>query len=242
MKSQVVQTENMNSLQTAFARLGDRSQDIPRMGLVFGFAGAGKTTATARTAVSAGALYLRCSPVWTPSGVLDDLAKELRVNTYRRNQATLRAVVDVLDQSRRAVFLDDCDQLFVCNEPLKLFESIRYIHDQANVPLLFVGQETFESKIRRWEQPQRRISEIIEFKPLSLDDAAAIAQARCEVEVTEDLLAQLHKECDGSCGRIVVGLSAIEKLGRQQEIKRVDLDLWKQSGLRFFLQMQRLRS
>jgi hypothetical protein len=88
----------------------------------------------------------------------------------------------------------------------------------------------------------RRISEIVEFKPLSLDDTAAIAQARCEVQIAEDLLHHLHSESGGSCGRVVVGLSSIETLGSQRGLSVVDLDVWQQSGRRFFLQMKRRRS
>jgi DNA transposition AAA+ family ATPase len=236
MKEEIVTTENITTLKAAFQRLCDQRQDIPRMLLLHGFAGAGKTTATGRIAISSGSVFLRCSPVWTPSGLLDDLSEQLRVTGGRRNQERLRRIVDIFDNSKRALFLDDCDQLFTCNEPLRLFETLRYIHDEANIPMVLAGQERIESKLRRLgEQHMRRFSEFVEFKALSLDDAAEIALTRCEVEVGQDLISHLHREAEGSCGRIVLALNNIEKLGVEQGLSSVSLEVWKQSGRRLFL-------
>lgn len=209
--------------------------DIPRMAVIHGFAGAGKTTATGWLAVKHNALFFRSWPVWTPSSLLKEMTDALKLDVGRTNAERLNAIITVLRNSNRPVFFDDCDQLFLCNDPHKLFEIIRLIHDQTDSQVIFVGQEKFAPKLRRWEQLASRISEHVEFTPLSLKDASAIAVARCEVEVAPDLMGHLHQQSGGRARRVVVGLSAIEAYAQEQGIDRVDLARWQQSDRKFFL-------
>lgn len=238
MKNAIVNTDNLSQLQSAFDRLSNSVADIPRMAVIHGFAGAGKTTGTGWIAVKHNGIFLRTSPVWTPSALLEALADELRLECGRRNHERLSAIVAVLQQNHRPVFLDDCDQLFLCNDPHKLFEMIRFIHDQSGCPVALVGQERFAAKLARWEQLARRISENVQFAVLSPEDGRAIADERCEVRVSDDLLADLYQASKGSCGRLVIGLSAIEAYARERGQDGLTLAEWKISDRRYFSDMQ----
>jgi DNA transposition AAA+ family ATPase len=234
MRHITVPISNVTRLEESFAFVRDNPFNLPRMMLVYGFAGAGKTTATSWLAIQVGAMFLRTSPVWTPSSMLAAIVKELNLFCEKGNEARMEAIVENLIITQRPIFLDDCDQLFNCNQPAKLFEMLRYIHDQANVPMVMVGMDKFSGRIGRWEQLARRVSEHVEFLPLAEEDVAQIINYCLEVSVEPQLQKLIHHESKGSCGRVLVALSQVEAFAKRRNLGTVTLMQWESSGRTFF--------
>lgn len=244
MKNITVNTNNLLRLQSAYADIVGIVGDDPRMAICHGFAGAGKTTGIRKLAIEHGDIFLRASCTWTPSALLGDIATELRLECGRSRASRLRGIKEAMDANPRTIFLDDADQLFNVGSKqavLVLFETLREIHDEAQVPIFFVGMENFAARVRQWEQVARRVVENLEFQPLSIDDAALVARQRCEVAVEPALIELLHEHSGGSCGRITNGLRAIERYGKQLELDPVTLKAWRSSGRKFYLDLVRTK-
>ncbi|MGD1939868.1 MAG: AAA family ATPase [Leptolyngbyaceae cyanobacterium] len=244
MKNIIVKTANLTRLKDSYDEITSIVGDDPRMAVLHGFAGAGKTTGVRQLALQHGDLFLRASCTWTPTALLGDLAHELRLECGRSRSHRLRAIKEAMDINPRTLFLDDADQLFNVGsrqQVLVLFETLREIHDEAQMPIFFVGMENFAPRLREWEQLARRVVDQIEFEPLDLIDAIAIARQRCEVVIADDLIEELHTHSGGSCGRITNGLRAIERYGKQCEIDPVTLSDWKASDRKFYLDLAKVK-
>jgi hypothetical protein len=74
--------------------------------------------------------------------------------------------------------------------------------------------ELIRAKIARWPQLNRRITQVVEFAPLSMADARTLADTCCEVAIADDLLAELHRVAGGSAGYMTNGLARIEYYGK----------------------------
>lgn len=212
----------MKALMLGFEELQHRTAGTPGMGLIHGFTGAGKTTATCWLISHHNAVYVRALALWSAQSMLQVICREIGIDYQGSPSRILPQVIERFALTGRALFVDEADYLF--HNP-RLLETLRDIHDQTLCPVVLIGMEGIDRKILRHKQLARRISQWIEFKPLDLEDLAKVAAATCPVEVAPDLLALLHRDSKGSVGLAVVGLAQIARVGRGQD-KAVDLDLW----------------
>ena len=87
--------------------------------------------------------------------------------------------------------------------------------------------------LQRCGRLARRITSWVEFKGIDLEDSRIVADTLCEVRVADDLIAHLHKEAKANIGRIVVGLSRIERVGLTSGVETVSLADWRDRPLFF---------
>jgi DNA transposition AAA+ family ATPase len=113
---------------------------------------------------------------------------------------------------------------------MRMLECLRDIHDAAMVPVMLVGMEGFEDKVRSRPQFYGRISQKVEFSPLNLEDTALVAASLCEVSIAPDLLEQIHKETKGSIRLIVVALCRLETFAKGNRITTLDAAGWGRKG------------
>jgi len=234
MRSTVSQTENLQRLQAAYGQLWDTPAQVEKFGLVYGESGLGKTTATNWLSLNNNGIFLRATPLWTPNVMLRRMTIEVGKEPKNRNQDMLEGLQESLNLHRRPIFIDEADMLFQTNNPSRLLETLRSIYDIAGCPVVLVGMELIKQKIARWPQLNRRITQVVEFAPLSLADAARLAEDCCEVKLAEDLLVELHRQAGGSAGYLVNGLTKVEYYGRSFK-GPVTLANWESVNEKFFL-------
>lgn len=234
MKNIVVQTKNVSRLIAAHAALKESGYQLPKIGLVHGLAGAGKTTAIAHLSQTEGGCFVRATAVWTPKAMLQAILRELeREDIAGNNQTKLDEVIKRLAIMNQPLFVDEADYLF--QRPATL-DILRDIHDQAGVPLFLIGMERISRKVNSRELVASRVAQEIKFSPLDLADTRLVADTLCDLELSDDLLADLHQRAQGSIRRITVGLSVIEGFGRQMGLHSIDLEAWKSAGRPYFLE------
>ena len=236
MHSQLAIVKNVINLQNAHDALESRAPGIPGMGLVYGFTGAGKTTAIAWLVTQCNGVYVRAGATWTPTSMLGSIMKELGADPLGRAAPMVDFIVNELAVNRRSLFLDEADYL---TGNLKMLETMRDIHDLSQTPVMLIGMEGIDQKLIHRKQLSRRISHWVKFLPADLDDAAILAETTCEVQIEDDLLAYLHKESKGSIGLMTIGLSRIEAFAKAQELTTIDLATWGKRQL--FLSHPKLR-
>lgn len=233
MLYKTVPVSNVTRLTQAFGRLQKMPQGAPRIGLVHGRSGAGKTTGITWLAVGQNGVFVTASPQWTSSTMLKAIVRELGLDMVGSNQDLLDRIVGSLQSSRRPIFIDEADFLM---SSAKLLETLRWIHDMANVPLLMVGMEKIARKVSAREQLARRVAEEIQFDPMEMTDARQVADTLVGLRIEDDLLTSLHDAAKGGIGRLCVGLGAIEHYGMSRGYSSIDLPTWKTSNRRFFLE------
>lgn len=224
MRNQMAIVKNVVALQDAYESLRNRDQGVPGMGLVFGFTGAGKTTAIAWLVNRTNGVYVRANATWTPNAMLGAVMTELGSSPLHNGGAAMvNHIVQQLALSSRPLFVDEADYLF---SNVKMVETLRDIHDMSGMPVVMVGMEGIERRLVHRLQLARRVSQWVEFQSADLDDTKTLAKTVCEVDIAPDLLEHLHEETKGSVGLMVVGLARIESLAKSNNWKRVDANQW----------------
>lgn len=231
MKNKLAVTKNVAALQMAYEALAGRDSGVPGMGLVHGYTGAGKTTAITWLVNRTRGVYVRANATWTASAMLGRMMTELGAEPLHRGGAAMvEHITHNLASEQRPLFVDEADYLV---RDLKMLETLRDIHDISGMPVVLIGMDKIDLKLKSRQQLMRRISQWVEFLPSDEDDARILCDTVCEVEIAPDLLELLHREAKGSVGLMVVGLSRIEALARANGWTAVDATKW--ADRKFFL-------
>ncbi len=223
MRNKLAPTKNVASLQIAFEALATRDRGVPGMGLVYGYTGAGKTSAITALVNKTQGVYVRATSQWTPTAMLTTIMRELKADPLHRRQAMLDFITERLSATQRPLFVDEADYL---SRHTEMLECLRDMHDLSGAPVVLIGMAHIEKRLVHKKQLTRRISHWVEFLPSDLEDARTLATTVCEVAIDDELLAQLHAEAKGSIGNMVVGMARIEVLAKANGWKSVSAEKW----------------
>jgi len=208
MKIKFVRTENVNRLVAALAELVRRGPGVPGLALVHGHQGYGKTVATEWWAVQQGAVYLRAQAAWTVPWLLMDLAASLGLAPEHISRNNFRLVIRELRQRPRPVLLDEADYLV---RDRRLLDTVRDLYDAAGAPIVLVGMAGVrEAVARRSPQFWSRVSQEVEFQPLTVEDTRLIAWELCDLELPAEAARRLVRETEGNIRKTVVLLHHLE--------------------------------
>lgn len=107
------------------------------IGLIYGFAGSGKTTALkefARTNPNVVLIEATCHT--SAKVLLEDLCEALKIDATGELSTKLKAVARFLKSSDKVIMVDEAEHL-----PLKALEDLRRIYDFSRTPLILCGTE-----------------------------------------------------------------------------------------------------
>ena len=233
MKNLLAQTENRRKLSTAYQNLLFQPDLLSvRMALVTGGSGFGKTKGVADLAANEkiAGIYISCSPNESPKSLLEQICIELDIEPAHRIITMQNLVIDRLKRFEQSLFVDEINALFdlssrgIPQKALAVLETLRHIHDKAGYPIILVGTDLVRKRLEIHEQLCRRISQRIEFTPMSQKDAQAVVETCCDVSLDEETINDAYLSCQGSIGRFVVLLSEIERYCRIQRLPGMNID------------------
>jgi len=230
MRHELAKTKNVRRFIGAVSELRNRPMGVEGMGLLWGEPGEGKTTIVAYAANTMDGIFLRANACWTVTSMLSSLLTELGGVPRKRRAAMLDDIARKLMDQERVIFVDEADYLFRQKEML---DSLRDIYDLTGTPVIFIGMEDIARQVQESGRFARRITQWIEFKGVDLDDARVLADTVCECGVADDLLVHVHREAKANVGRMVVGLSRVERLARTNGLETVSKADWNDRPLYF---------
>jgi DNA transposition AAA+ family ATPase len=222
------QLTNMSLGLRTYIDCAEAAVGLPRIGLLYGPSGYGKSVAMAFTAQRTEAAYLEAKSIWTQLSLLEAIAAEIGIVALARSAPRiLQQIIDQLNLTPAALIIDEMDHLVRKQH----VEIIRDIHDATGVPILLVGEESLPAKLKAWERFHNRILVQTPAQPATPDDARKLRDHYCpRVEIADDLVAAIVKACGGVTRRIVTNLVKAERLGVEEGAAAIDLDWWGNRG------------
>ncbi len=226
MRHRMAMTKNMRRFLGAVDDLLHRPQGTEGMGLLWGKPGEGKTTSIGYVVNALNGVYIRALSSWTVTSLLGKLCEELGGKRMLRRADMVEFIAEQLRDKPRPIFVDEADHLFDKPKKFEMPEALRDIYDITGCPVILVGMEDIARTVQAHGRFARRITQWVEFTGIDLDDSRIVARELCEVELADDLLAYLNDEAKGNIGRMIVGLTRIERMAKASDLAVVTLDQW----------------
>lgn len=233
---------NLTLVRSALEELTGRAGGLPSLGVLYGPAGYGKSTALLAVANATRAYYIQMRSVWNAKALMQKILIEMSLPTKvvrTRKSKTGEGetafgrdltVAEMLDQvgaqlatSHRPLIIDEFDY---CVSGAGMVELVRDIHEISQAPIILSGEEHLPLKLQRWERFHGRVLSWVPAAPVSLEDARELAPLYCSVPCADDFLQLLVDKSGGSVRRVCVNLSSAEQKAAAEGWRRIDRKAW----------------
>lgn len=220
MKKVFAKTSNVTRFVAAVNRLSNCGERIPKMMLMYGRYGTGRTeTAYWYIAQNPDAIYIRSLSNMTSRWLLASIIGELGEEPYGQISKLWEQLNSLLLEKKRILFFDEIDYLA---RDSRVIETLRDIHDVTGTPIVFIGMEHAEKKLMRYKHLFDRFSEILKFEELNESDLSTVADTLCEVKITDDAIKYLYNEREVRRFRpLITAIYKAEGIARANTLKEV---------------------
>ena len=191
MNKMFVKTQNVKNLIGLVENLINKPKNIPKMGLVYGEPGLGKSQTALWLACKYDGIYLRASNLMTGRWLLEEMVKELDEIPRFLTSDNFNIVVKKLKQNPQIIFIDEIDYLM---NNYKTIETLRDIHDETGCPIIFIGMGLAHRKLERYKHLYDRFSEILKFETFGVDDLSQIIGKLSDITFTPDAIEYIHSK------------------------------------------------
>jgi len=228
MRAKVAPVKNIARFAEALESVTLAGHSDERMVLVHGATGVGKSTALAYFMNRFNAIWVEASPAWSLTSMLRAILNGIGQQPRARAAEMEEQIIQEMGAHGRPLFIDELDYIFLPGQQtsLRMLESLHSIHDKSRMPVVMVGMDKIDRKIKVREQIARRVFQWVEFNDLDREDARTAADSLCEVHIEDDLLDALFHATSGRMGRMRLGLAQIERRAKANSWDRVDTAKW----------------
>ena len=216
------QVSNVMALLAGFTRVKHRGAQEASILLVTGQPGLGKTEAMRWFVTQEKhAVYIRAKSGWTRHWFLSDLLVELGYAPQRLTEDMFKQAKEALALRQPTLVIDEVEHALMDH---RVLEAIRDLVDLLCIPVVLVGMGEVRAKLIKHPQIWSRIATVVEFGPITLDDVHAAAKTLLDgVVLQPDLLAELHRQCDGRMRLLLNGLRTCERMTETAKVRSLAL-------------------
>jgi DNA transposition AAA+ family ATPase len=212
-----VKTRNVKNFIWLVENLTNKPSNIPKMGLVYGEPGLGKSQTALWLAAKYDGIYLRCTNLMTSRWLLQELVKELDEIPRYLTSDNFDLCVQKLSQNSQIIVIDEIDYLM---NDTKTIETLRDIHDKINCPIIFVGMGLAHKKLERYKHLYDRFSEIVKYETFNVSDVKQIVEELSEISFIADAVEILHKK-HNRFRQIVQAINQFELIAKENNLTEI---------------------
>ena len=224
MKKIFVKTNNVKNFIGLVENLINKPKNIPKMGLVYGEPGLGKSQTALWLACKYNGIYLRASNLMTGRWLLEEIVNELGEIPRFLTSDNFNIVVKKLKQNPQIIFIDEIDYLM---NNYKTIETLRDIHDETGCPIIFVGMGLAHRKLERYKHLYDRFSEILKFETFGVNDLSQIIGQLSEITFTLDTVEYIHVKYN-RFRQIVQLINQIETIAKDNNFTEITKEISEQ--------------
>lgn len=218
-----VKTTNVKNFIGLVENLINKPKNIPKMGLIYGEPGLGKSQTALWLACKYDAIYLRATNLMTGRWLLEEIAKEMDEIPRYLTSDNFNLIVQKLKQKPQLIIVDEIDYLM---NNLKTIEILRDIHDKTDCPIIFIGMGLAHKKLEKYKHLYDRFSEIVKFETFGVNDISQIINQLAEIKFTTDSIEYIHKKYN-RFRQIVQLINQLEIIAKDNNLTEINLDIIK---------------
>ena len=219
-----VKTQNVKNFIGLVENLISKPKNIPKIGLVYGEPGLGKSQTALWLACKYDGVYLRASNLMTGRWLLEEMVKELDEIPRFLTSDNFNIVVKKLKQNPQVFFIDEIDYLM---NNYKTIETLRDIHDETNCPIIFIGMSLAHRKLERYKHLYDRFSEILKFEIFGVNDLSQIFGQLSEIPFTPDVIEYIHSKYN-RFRQIVQLINQMETFAKDNNLTEITKEIMEQ--------------
>ena len=217
MKRTFIRTKNVKRFVSLMEELQKLPPNIPKLALVYGEHGLGKSQTIQWWADKNDSVYIRANQGMTSRWLLSEIAEELGEEPYWHAQETFELIENHLRNKPKTIIVDEVDYLIEKNT----VETLRDLHDRTSCPIVLVGMGMADKKLARYPHLCDRIYKSIKFESYNQNDIEEILSNLTELQFTDDAVQYLATRTN-QFRQLVKLVNRIEKLSETNEIKELD--------------------
>ena len=216
-----VKTTNVKNFIGLVENLINKPKNIPKMGLVYGEPGLGKSQTALWLACKYDGVYLRASNLMTGRWLLEEMVKELDEIPRFLSSDNFNLVVKKLKQNPQIIFIDEIDYLM---NNCKSIETLRDIHDETGCPIIFIGMGLAHRKLERYTHLYDRFSEVLKFETFGVNDLSQIINQLSEIPFTPDAIEYIHSKFN-RFRQIVQLINQMENFAKDNNLTEINMEV-----------------
>ena len=224
MKKIFVKTQNVRNFIGLVENLMNKPKNIPKMGLVYGEPGLGKSQTALWLACKYNGIYLRASNLMTGRWLLEEIVKELDEIPRFLTSDNFNIVVKKLKQNPQIIFIDEIDYLM---NNYKSIETLRDIHDETGCPIIFIGMGLAHRKLERYTHLYDRFSEVLKFETFGVNDLSQIINQLSEIPFTPDAIEDIHSKFN-RFRQIIQLINQMENFAKENNLTEITEEIMEQ--------------
>lgn len=223
----VAKLTNVGLALQAMKQIQAASAQMPRIAVLSGAPGLGKSQAAAYMAHPAGvnAVFIQLRPFETMKSLAQLMLTELdvRVKSHWSVGQLFEAICERITLMQRPLVIDEFDHI----AESKCVDFIRAIHDKCTTPIFLIGEERLQQKLlSRHERFHDRVLVWAPAVPCDVDDAALLAKHYAHgLAWDTGALQALVSRTQGVARRITTELERITEDCKRKNVQSVSLDM-----------------
>ena len=221
MRKIFVKTNNVRNFIGLVENLQNKPKNIPKMGLVYGEPGLGKSQTALWLACKYDGIYIRASNLMTSRWLIEEIVREMDELPRYLTSDNFNVVISKLSQKPKIIFVDEIDYLM---NNYKSVETLRDIHDKTDCPIVFVGMGLALRKLERYKHLYDRFSEIVKFETFEIEDLSQIFSQLSEIPFTPDSIEYIHKKYN-RFRQIIQLINQMEIFAKDNNLTEINLEV-----------------
>lgn len=218
-----VKTTNVKNFIGLVENLLNKPKNIPKMGLIYGEPGLGKSQTVLWLACKYDAIYLRATNLMTGRWLLEEITKEMDEIPKYLTSDNFNLIVQKLKRKPQLIIVDEIDYLM---NNLKTIEILRNLHDETDCPIIFIGMGLAHKKLEKYKHLYDRFSEIVKFETFGVNDISQIINQLAEIKFTTDSIEYIHKKYN-RFRQIVQLINQLETVAKDNNLTEINLGIIK---------------
>ena len=224
MKKIFIKTRNVRNFIGLVEAMKSKPKNIPKMGLIYGEPGLGKSQTALWLACKYDGIYIRASNLMTSRWLVEEIVREMDELPRYLTSDNFNVVINKLIQKPKIIFVDEIDYLM---NNYKSVETLRDIHDKTDCPIIFVGMGLALRKLERYKHLYDRFSEIVKFETFEIEDLSQIFSQLSEIPFTPDSIEYIHKKYN-RFRQIVQLISKLESFAKENNLEEITKEVMEQ--------------
>ena len=213
MKKVFVKTKNVKNFVAFMSELQSLPPNIPKMALVFGDYGLGKSETIKWWSFKNECVYVRATQGMSARWLLSEIAEELGEEPYWHSKETFEIIEKHLIQRPKTIIIDEIDYLL----EKRTIEILRDLHDRTGCPMVLVGMANIDKKLNKYPHLKDRIYKNFKFDIYDKEDIKTILEELSEIKISDNGLEYLSTRAN-QFRQIVKLINQVEKLAKTNQI------------------------